>query len=56
MVIDMKDNLRNVLNTEKVLRNLQMEIVTKVTMRMVNLKGKDNIIGMMAVHIKVHSS
>ena len=56
MVTDMKDNLRNVLNTDKVLRNLQMEIATKVTMRMVNLRGKDNIFGMMEAHIKDHSS
>ena len=56
MATDMKDNLNNVLSMEKVFRNSQMEIVTKVITKTVNLKVRDSITGTMVVLIEGNSS
>lgn len=54
MVIDIKENSKSVLNTERDYKNFQMETFTKVFTTQVNHPALDNTIGLTAVTSKVH--
>ncbi len=56
MVIDIKDNLNNVSSMERGYKNLQMEIFTRDTTKMGNLKAKVNTFGVIKAHTRENLS